>query len=324
MPQAPTAADIKAFETEAADALRETLKDVRVLLAYPCDRSVPQQFADALGRVLTSPLLAGKITPLPSPGVTIHLQRDDLIKEAIKHDFTHLCMVDSDQTPNGMTLPRLLAWNVPVVAPVIVQRQGDPIPVAYKLPKEGWSEPQFDPIAAYVSQFDPKWYDNKVASVLPLVPDHEPQMRGIPADILEGLGDPLLPVDAVGAGMVVVRTDVLKSLGPAPWCEFTRSQGEDFSLCEKIRNAGWGGAQPGPKGWGIFVDRGCHVGHLYTMVRTVADMLAWMEIRQDALDTQAAEEAKLPPATELAEAVKSVVNVPRPWRAQALPEVVGA
>lgn len=312
-------AAVKAAEDAASAALAERLKAVKVLVAYPCDRNVPQQFADALGRMLTNPLLAGKITPLPSPGVTIHLQRDDLIRDAIKHKFTHLCMVDSDQTFNGMVLPRLLAWNVPVVAPVIVQRQGDPVPVAYKLPGSGGAEPQFNAIAAYVSQFDTKWYDRKPAAVLPLMPDHAPEMTDLPPELLDGLSDPLYPVDAVGAGMIVLRTDVLESLGPPPWCEFTRQQGEDFSLCERIRAAGWGGATKGERGWGIFVDRGCIVGHLYTMVRTVTDMLAWMEIRQNAEQERASEEAKFPPATQLAAAMAVSPNVPKPWRGIALP-----
>ena len=281
-----------------------------VLLAIPYDRVVLGPFFQAVCRVLTDDLEEApglprlKITPYVAPGAVVHLARDAMIRAALAYrpQVDYLVMVDSDQLFAPLTLRRLVGWQAPVVAPVIVQRNGPPIPVAYHevgQDDEGYwrYEPQTAPIYAYLSQFNPDWWGNNGATgVLPLQPQHPPRMHAIPDEIAAGLANPLFPVDATGAGMVCLRHDVLESLEPWPeshlYCDFSQG-GEDFSLSRNIRRAGWGGRTPGPRGPGLFADRGCLVGHLTFYAKGADDMCLWLD-EEAAKGGQA--DAQYPPA----------------------------
>lgn len=303
---------------------------LHVLLAVPYDKAVLGPFFQSFVKTLTIPFL--KITPFVAPGAIIHLSRDAMIRAALSEkSVTHLCMVDSDQTFDPLVLPRLVGWDVPVVAPVIVQRNGDPIPVAYReIARDArgmWRhEPMAAEILAYLSQFEDTWWANGAATgVCPLQPQHAPQLPGIPDDVRSGLGTPLLPVDAVGTGMVLWRRDVLEAMQPDPqsglYCSNLRMGGEDFELCRAVRAAGWGGlSAPGPKGHGVYVDRGCLVGHLTYYARGVGDLLAHGEEQsREALEREQAEAALPPAVPDLVDALKRP-----PWADVELPQMAGA
>jgi len=266
------------------------------VVGIPCTSSVPTPFFDSMMMAMRDWRI--RLWPITVPNTTIHLARDELIttvRDKVK-DADFLIMVDSDQIFTIQTIMRLMAWNVPVVAPVIVQRMGDPIPVNYNEIRQNadtgvWEyESMSGPLAAYLHRYDPKVWQPYGVQTIPAEPDFPDRiMPGTPDDVLRALGFPLHPVDAVGCGMICIRRDVLESMerdSKGRWCSFDDG-GEDFDLCRRIRAAGWGGSKPGTRGPGIFVDRGNLIGHLTYYTRGVDDFLNMLENRNAVKDDTA-------------------------------------
>ncbi len=266
------------------------------VLGIPCTSSVPTPFLDSILMAMRDWRI--RLWPITVPNTTIHLARDELIttvRDQVK-DANFLIMVDSDQIFGIQTIARLMAWNAPVVAPVIVQRMGDPIPVQYNEVRQNadtgvWEyESMSGPLAAYLHRYNPEGWQPFGVQSLPVEPDFPDRiMPGTPDDVVRGLDMPLYPVDAVGAGMVCIRRDVLESMEKdkkGRWVSFDDG-GEDFDLCRRIRAAGWGGSKPGSRGPGIFVDRGNTIGHLTYYTRGVDDFLNMLERRNAEKDETA-------------------------------------
>lgn len=77
--------------------------------------------------------------------------------------------------------------------------------------------------------------------------------------------DGLLPVDAVGAGFLMIHRNVAEAAGPeAFWPQ--AGCGEDYSFCLRVRKNGF---RP-------VVDLGCHIGHL-KMVSIAPDIISYEE-----------------------------------------------
>lgn len=334
--RALTIADLEAAYAAGWEG-RHKARLPRVMIAVPCDRMLFQPFVQSLVLAFMPRELECSIY-FPQSHI-LHMARSECIRSALADpEVDYLLMVDSDQLFGLNTLPRLLSWNAPVVAPVIVQRNGPPVPVCYREvgrdDKGFWRyEPMTDAVAAYVSQFKrDRWYDGLVAN-LPLTPDHDTAVVGIPDDIRLGLDTPLMPVDAMGCGMMLLRRDVMESLVPDVQGNFCTmlSGGEDFDLCRGIRAAGWGGRHPGTRGWGLLYDRGCLVGHLNFQSKGMHDL----EIYRDDMEEHALEEeakvASLPPAIpdllqelkaeQRAPTIESLTNGDVPiWMRQRLPD----
>lgn len=279
------------------------------MVAAAYDHNPSGAFMQSFLHVLLYPHI--KWIPFLVPGAAIHLSRHSMIAAARAHpDVDFLVMADSDQTLNSLTIPRLVGHNVPVVAPGIVQRNGDPIPVAYRenpraAGQKNWTyEPLLGEILAYLSLFNADRFGAGAGDViLPIEPDFPPDAdlaaQLSPAQ-LAGLQSPLLLVDALGAGVLCLRRDVLLSLEPDPdnglFLDFAHG-GEDFSLCRNIRRQGWGGlTTPGHRGPGLFLDRGCWSGHVTNYAKGPADLIVWSNNRMQQLAEQ---EASVPPAAEL-------------------------
>lgn len=293
-----------------------------ILLAMPSPGFVPVQFLQSVCNIFADAEL--QFTPYLPPGTVIHLARDDALKLMRQegNPFTHLCFLDTDQVVSSLTLRRLVRWTqtrpVHVVAPTIVQRNGEPFPVCYMLVGQSADgmyryQEQSAAVAAYLSQFRGEWLTRSPSPVLPLQPEFPADMAGIPEAIRTGLHDPLMPVDAVGTGMVLLTKEACLALEPDErtglLCDFANG-GEDFSLMRKLLAAGY---QP-------YVDRGCHVGHLTAHSRGPADMWEWHMGRCEEEQRKEEEEKKLPPVlpdllNELA------ARKPQPWDSVVLPEV---
>lgn len=325
----PTHADL-AVAFEAGWKGRHGAKLTRIMLGVPCDRVLFQPFVQSLCYAFMPREL--EVSFAFPQSHFLHMARSELIRAALEDkEVDFLVMVDSDQIFGLHTIPRLLSWNAPVVAPVIVQRNGNPTPVCYRevgKDDQGWYryEPQTDAVAAYVSQFRVEDWEGGATANLPLVPYRETAVKGLPEHVLQGLGHPLMPVDAVGCGMVVIRRDVLESLTPDEKGFYMNSNegGEDFSLCRNIRAAGWGGMNEGPRGWGLFYDRGSFVGHLNYQSRGMHDLVNWREEEEAREAKKEREEASLPAAVP--HLLNELQGKPVPaWLAQRLPgEAVAA
>lgn len=270
-----------------------------VLVAVPYDRVVCGPFFQAVLQVAEDPALELRV--LPFPGTVIHISRSQMIEAARRTpDVDFLLMVDSDQTFHPHMVSRLVAWDLPVVAPVICQRLGPAIPVCYRVERDaagreregGGYAPLLQEVALYLRCFSPERFgSNGGTVVLPLDRDqpHPNLDPPLAPDEARALESPLLECDAVGTGMVLLRRDVLDSLEPDGYGLFTSfadGAGEDFNLMKAIR----------AKGHRIFVDRGCVAGHLVYYARGAWDLL---NLYTSEVEQQAAREdarAALPPA----------------------------
>lgn len=269
-----------------------------VLLCVPFDRDISGPCHTSIVNTMRDPTI--EVRPMTFPGTVIHLSRSQMIEAARKSpDVDFLLMHDSDQTYHHLMVRRLVAWNKPMVAPVITQRLGDAIPVCYRAGRDadgkltGGMEPLLNETALYLRQFHPKWYQSNGGTVvLPLKREYDdPNLFDPPAteEQRRELEHPLLECDAVGTGMVLIRRDVLLSLEPDErglYCFFHGGGGEDFDLCRRIK----------AKGWSIFVDRGCVAGHLVWYARGAWDLLNLYESAVEQAAAAEAEAAKLPPA----------------------------
>jgi hypothetical protein len=234
-------------------------------------------------------------------------------------------MVDTDQVFTPECVERLVRWRLPLVAPLIVTRLGDPKPVAFR--REGVDlqgmvnyTPLSDEVWAYLSQFKPERLAIP-AAVLPSVIDHPRAMHGVPPEVDAGLGHPLLAVDAVGGGMTCLSRDCAKRIDPGPDDRYFDWQtgGEDLSFCRRVLAAGYAGYDPdyerSGKGHGIFVDRGCLVGHLTEYARGAVDLGNWLKQRSQTPEPWGA-------AQDLAEYAAQDGARPTngPWETEPLPE----
>ena len=297
----PTHADLRAAFEAGWDG-RHKAKLIRIFIGVPCMQWLWQPFVQSLLYAFMPREL--EVSFAFPHSHFLHMSRSDCIKGALDDpEVDFLLMVDSDQIFGLHTIPRLLSWNVPVVSPVIVQRNGPPTPVAYRevgKDENGYwrYEAQTDAVAAYVSQFRVEDWEGGHVANLPLVPYRETAVKNIPDEIKKGLGHPLMPCDATGLGMTLIRRDVLESLVPDEKGLYmdSNSGGEDFSLMRNIRKAGWGGMNEGPRGWGIFYDRGCFVGHLSLMSKGMHDLVNYREEQEQEHLANEAKQNALPPA----------------------------
>lgn len=274
-----------------------------------------------------------EIIPANLPSTVVHLARNQMI-EWVRNDpsIDYLIMVDSDQVWHPKTIERLVRWGLPCVAPCIIQRLGPALPVAYvHMGLDDNNQHRYNPtpaaysLGAYMSMFTDARFDGP-ACILPVAPDHEPKMLEIPPHIREGLSSPLYEVDAVGSGMVCFSGEMIRAL-PIPdvshpsnhggWFDFSQG-GEDFSFCRRVKAAGFP----------VFVDRGLWVGHCTTYVRGPDDMLNMLREMEVQQQTEEAQTAALPPATELAAKLHAngqTTPTARVWESVRLPgEAVAA
>lgn len=129
-------------------------------------------------------------------------QREQLATSAIELDSEYVLWLDSDMTFPATTAVRLLAHNEPVVAANYVRRS---------MPLKG---------VAYTSNGDwSSWLSFKKT-------------------------DSLAEVERVGMGCFLIKTELFSKLSK-PWFEFKWNPesndylGEDFTLCQKILDAGY-------------------------------------------------------------------------------------
>jgi len=265
-----------------------------------------------------------EIVPYLVGSTVIHLARNEMVN-FVRNDPTldGLVMVDSDQVWGPRVVERLHRWGVPCVAPVIVQRNGPAIPVAYRhLGLDDTKHHRYAPlsfeIGAYMSQFRDERFDGPTC-ILPAEPDHPPQMLDLPPNVREGLRSPLLEVDAVGTGMVYLDGAALRALEPNPetglFFDFQHG-GEDFAFMRRLKAAGFP----------VMVDRGCYVGHLVNYSRGPDDLMQELLRQEQERREEEAKQAALPPATQLAETLKARTTpaVRPPWADMRLPAAVGA
>lgn len=301
----------------------------RVLLGTPYAKDFPGPFVASLAAVLERNGRDYVAETALVPNTALHAARTTLVKEALRRGADYLIMVDSDQCFAPETVARLVRWCVPVVAPVIVARQGDPVPVAYveegaDLQGDVHYSNMAEEVWAYLSQFS---VDRLQApwAVLPLLPDQPSRVEDMPEPVRLSLQSPLLACDATGTGMVCVRRDVLERIRPDErgfYFDWAHG-GEDLSFFRRIKAAGYRGfhAGPPPDDEGIYMDRGCVVGHLTYYARGALDLAGWLLQRaREAPPDPARSEAGLLAAFAEEMAADGARPTPGPWQDEPLPQ----
>lgn len=260
----------------------------RVLLGVPYAGDIPGPFFQCVTALLQQHQRASLTIEVATvPGAAVHLARNALLKFFLQGTAEYLVMVDCDQVFHPDTVGRLVGWQQPYVSAMIVSRLGPAIPVAYIHEREidtgGVREHRYSPaseeIWAYLSQFRRDRLRSPAgATLLPAEPDHPPEMGTIPGPVVEGLDHPLLAVDAVGTGMVCLSRECARKLEPnaeGHWFDW-RGGGEDLAFSRRVLAAGYAGFHPAwrtsDETHGVFVDRGCLVGHLSYYSRGAVDL----------------------------------------------------
>lgn len=225
------------------------------------------------------------------PDSAVHLARDALVKHFLRSGRDYLVMVDADQVFHPNCVPRLVGWGKPYVAALIITRRGPPTPVAFaherfretpEGPQHLYS-PLSEEVWAYLSRYAPERLRNPGGTAcLPPMPDHVPTMEAIPNSVQSGLRSPLLAVDGVGTGMVCLSRECAERIDPGPANRYFdwEAGGEDLSFSRRVLKAGYAGFHPdwtaSSREHGVFVDRGCLVGHLAYYARSVVDLAQYL------------------------------------------------
>lgn len=187
---------------------------VRVMVALASHDMVPLQFTYDLVKLTMHTIEA---LPLDSgfgitkiQGTYVHSARQELLVKVLEGDATHILWIDTDMTFPKDAAMRLLAHDLPCVGINYCQR-GFPY--------------------GFVALKSISWDPSGVSE------------RLITAKDSTGLEE----VEALGFGMVLMRTDVLRaclpSLDEKPWFWFEwisgkRQVGEDVYFCKFLREAG--------------------------------------------------------------------------------------
>jgi len=278
-----------------------------VLLGVPYAGQLPGPFFQSVvGLLQASHRKTLDLDVVTVPNAAIHQARDALLKHFLKGGRDFLVMVDSDQVFVPANVERLVRWQRPYVAAMIVHRVGPPKPVAFVWERETdglhYYTALTEEVYAYLSQFKPERFSGTGGvGVLPLEPDQLPTMGDVPEEVQAGLDTPLLACDGVGTGMVCLSRECARAIEPGPGGAYFdwQSGGEDLSFCRRLLaspgegyhgfHADWRGAGVRP---GVLMDRGCLVGHLTQYSRGAGDLINYLR--------DVAAGAELPPAAELA------------------------
>lgn len=184
-----------------------------IAISLPSHEMVPVLFAyDAMrmAAISAASLIVDGVTDITHNivlGTYIQQARQDLVDIALAQGATHMLWMDTDHRFPKDALIQLLNRNVDMVGINYANRKVPPGFVAYK--HVGW--------------------------------DGEPSEKCVTDETTSGLE----PVDALGFGLVLMRTSIIRNIGPKPWfevyydTEHNRIVGEDCYFCKKVRDAGY-------------------------------------------------------------------------------------
>jgi len=229
---------------------------VRIAVGVPYLRSFEGYFLETmLGLSKPQDSLFFKVPDKP-----VDLARNILVEKVLSEpSITHLLMVDSDMILPTDALFRLVQDDKDVVSGTYFARSEQPFPHLYQFNHQDnpdgtcpegrdheetgrWYAPMAKQFTAYLKRH-PEFNDHPLTAVLPATPDA------------------LIPVEAAGAGILLIKRHVLEALEyPYFKCHERSAGGEDFYFFEKAREAGfetWGdfSVQCQHEFRGVFMDR---------------------------------------------------------------------
>lgn len=196
---------------------------MKIMIAVPCMDMLNVQFVRSLEELDR----VGSISTCFCPGSLVYHARNILAKAAVENETDYVLWIDSDMVFEPNTLTRLLEdiqrnEDVDMVAPIMFCRREPFDPVIYNEVKYGLGE-----VEANIMHDYPR--------------------------------DSLFEVDAVGFGMILMKTEVIKKVmeefGDHPF-NLVPGFGEDLSFCIRAKR----------KGFHVWCDSRIKIGHVGSMI----------------------------------------------------------
>lgn len=208
-------------------------RPVSIAICIPSYQDRKFEFDLALEKLYTPRLanspIYGVTHRLDAHGLLVEDARNLLVADALRADsfpITHVLFVDDDMVFAPDALMRLLAHDLPIVGGLCFNRRPpafQPILMRYHHPSWGMNDKRYGFVYDY--------------------PDNS-----------------LFEVDATGGAFLLVKREVFETLNASghenKWFDRMRGISEDFSFCERVKNAGFQ----------IFVDTGTKIGHLTRLI----------------------------------------------------------
>lgn len=199
-------------------------EEARVVVGVPHVGDLPAYFVDSLCSVLAAPphrFMLQRVERRPTD-----VARNEIVRSFLAiPGATHLFFMDSDMIFPREAVARLLSRGLPIVSGLYVARTELPVPHIYQHDHEDekghWYQADVRALGTWLLAHPEAHASNKAAVY-----------RDCPASLVEA--------DAVGAGCLLIRREVLEAMEP-PWFAFNPGGygGEDFYFCRRAAGLGY-------------------------------------------------------------------------------------
>ena len=171
-------------------------------------------------------------------GARIDWNSNNIVKNFLKTDGTHLLMIENDVKIPAKAPMQLLAFDKPIVGALVFHR-GQYWPIMMKLrgiEQNEWGhdteifDPMYDDVYKFLNE-----------KKIPMADD---------CFFIEG-NDGLQECDVVSMGCTLIKREVFEKL-PGPWYTFPESHTQDIAFCRYAKKDG---------GFSVFCDMGSLCGH---------------------------------------------------------------
>jgi glycosyltransferase involved in cell wall biosynthesis len=217
------------------------MEGIKVAIGIPHAGDIKGYFFDtflSLSRPANTPLVRVENKP-------IDLARNMIVEAALEDpDVTHLFFMDADMQFPTDAMFRLVQRDKDVIGGTYFARTENPVPHIYKFHHED-GEDGTCPLGWPHSGGEwGKWYLPQAKQFARFMKRHKKYAKLESPIVLPPTADTLIEADALGTGCMLIKREVLETVG-SPWfkCHDGSAGGEDFYFCEKAKEAGfevWG------------------------------------------------------------------------------------
>lgn len=211
----------------------------KVVVGVPHLRGLPGFFFDTMLSLSVPP--GTRVLRVEDKGVD--LARNMLVEGALSDpEVTHLFMVDADMILPADALLRLVAQDKDVISGTYFARSTPPIPHLYEFHHQDNADGSCPLGREHTDKDFGRWYRPLAREFASFVKAHDDMEQLV--TVLPWTPDVLRPIDAAGAGCLLIKREVLEALAwPYFKCHERSGGGEDFYFCEQAKAAGfevWG------------------------------------------------------------------------------------
>jgi hypothetical protein len=229
---APTVTNLKVVHPQGPQGVTREKLDAWRAKRAPLTVAIPLMEMVPRALVLVTSAFAKRMKPgddflFNDHSAAVNFVRNEMIERFLATESQWLFFMDDDMVVGAEWLDIMTGYDVPLISGFCTRKSYPFLPTCSMLD--------------HYNKETGNYHYNSITSFMPRT----------------GVYD----VDAVGAGFLCIRRDVLEEIG-SNWFEFLGG-GEDFSFCRKV-------AANGHK---IFVDTHCVVGHIRDEITTIDDFL---------------------------------------------------